>query len=425
MSLTAARRLDARYGTDLDLGPQPLLSGAPHAKQEQFSQEFQLQSAESSRVRWVAGLYLIGIDERYDPTIFRYGGAYSERLGGRILQTLESAGMVSSYAGYGQATVPLGEATRVTGGLRYTIEKRSARARGEQRFDRAPFVRPIPGLPLLTEEPLRDSETFRQLSWRASLDYDVADDILAYASLSRGFQSGGWNLQTPQNPAFDEERVDDLEVGLKFADRSLGVEADLGFFYYNYADLQVSAITPAGSATTNATSAEIYGLELQLGLRPGERTDVAFGGQWLSARYNRFENATCTDYDQDAAVPYLPGACDVTDNRLPLAPRFKLNLGANHRVPLGATGTVILSGNLSYNSGYFSEPDNVVQQDAFTTIDLTAEWRPVRPGPSLRLWALNLTGTRYSDSLVTFPTTGVLQRPAAPRRLGASVEYSF
>ena len=41
------------------------------------------------------------------------------------------------------------------------------------------------------------------------------------------------------------------------------------------------------------------------------------------------------------------------------------------------------------------------------------------------LWALNLTDADYYDSLVTFPTTGVLQRPSAPRRLGASLTYTL
>jgi outer membrane receptor protein involved in Fe transport len=66
-----------------------------------------------------------------------------------------------------------------------------------------------------------------------------------------------------------------------------------------------------------------------------------------------------------------------------------------------------------------------VEQGAFTTLDAALEWHPAQRGPSLRLWAQNLTGSEYYDSLVTFPTTGVLQRPAAPRRLGFSIGYSY
>jgi iron complex outermembrane recepter protein len=425
MSLSAVRRARARFGFDLDLGPRPLFSGAPTAEQRQISQEFQLQSSKSSRLRWLAGLYYIRIGEKYDPTLFGYGGSYSALLGGRIRQTLSDRGIASSYAAYSQGTLPIGRASELTLGLRYTIERRLVEAKGGRLFDNSPFVRPIPGLPLLTEEPFRNSENFRELTWRASLDRHFSDQMMGYLAVSRGFQSGGWNLQTPQNPAFGPERLDDFEAGLKFVDRSRRFRADTTVFYYDYSELQVSAATPIGSVTTNAASAEIYGIDLQLDARFGQSTDLTLGAQLLKARFKHFPNATCTDFSADAVIPYSPITCDVTGNRLPFAPKLKFNAGANHQISLGRNGTLVLSANLAYNSGYFSEPDNVVRQKAFTTVDATAEWRMNPRGPSVRFWMLNLTGSHYYNSLVTFPTAGVLQSPSPPRRVGASVAYSF
>ena len=231
--------------------------------------------------------------------------------------------------------MPIGEATQLTLGLRYTIEDRSVRANGERLFDNPPFVRPIPGLPLLAQEPLRNSDTFRELTWRASLDRHFSDELMGYVSASRGFQSGGWNLQTPQNPAFGPETLDDFEAGLKYVDRSRRFRADANVFYYDYSDLQVSALTPIGQATTNAASAEIYGLELQLDARLGQRTDVTFGAQLLQARFKRFPNATCTNFSHGAAVPYAPITCDVTGNRLPFAPEVQVQC---RRKPPGLAG---------------------------------------------------------------------------------------
>jgi len=330
ISLTALRRMHARYHADLDLGPEPLLTGDPIAEQDQFSQELQLRSGEGLPIRWVAGLYYIGLSERYDPTTFTYGGGYSAFVAGRSFQSIEDEGKVASYAAYGQASLPLGKSTRLTAGLRYTFKYASGRLR-----------------------------------------------------------------------------------------------ADAAFFYYDYRDLQVSAFTAIGSVTANATSADIYGIDLQLGGRLGDATDLTLGAQWLHARFDRFDNATCTDYSQDAPVPYLPVKCDATGNRLPFAPKFKANLGATRRFGLGKSGTLLLAGNLAYNDGYYSEADNVVRQDAYATVDISAEWRPAGRGPSVKLWVLNLTGAHYSGTLVTFPTTGVLQRPADPRRFGASVAYGF
>jgi outer membrane receptor protein involved in Fe transport len=425
MSLTALRQMHARYGADLDQGPMALWWGTPTAKQKQFSQEFQLQSDETAPVQWVAGLFYIHAREQYDPTPFFYGGRYSARLGGRVRQTLFDRGEVSSYAAYGQGSVPLGDATRLTLGLRYTVEDRAVEANGEQVYDNPPFVRPIPGLPLLSEEPFRNSETFSELTWRASLDRDFSAEVMGYLTASRGFQSGGWNLQTPQAPAFGPETLDDFEAGLKYADRSGRLRADASVFYYDYSDLQVSAITPIGSVTTNAASAEIYGLSLQLDAQLDRQTDVALGLQVLETRFGHFPNAFCVDYSASAAVPYAPMSCDVTGNRLPFAPEFKANAGASHRLALGEQGSVLLSANLAYNSGYFSEPDNVVRQDSYATVDASAEWQPAPRGPSVRLWVLNLTDSRFYSSLATQPTAGVLQMPATPRRFGVTIAYGF
>ena len=424
MSLSALRKLHTRFDVDSDRGPLPLLSASPVVEQKQFSQEFQLQSREPSRLDWVAGLYYIRIEERYDPTNFIYGGTYSERLGGRLSQTLYATGGASSYAAYAQGSLPIGDATRLTLGLRYTIEQRRVRANGEQTFDNAPFVRPIPGLPLLDEEPLRDSKTFDELTWRASLDRQLSDSVMGYLALSSGFQSGGWNLQTPQIPSFEPERLDDFEAGLKFVDRSRRFRADANVFYYNYSDIQVSAITPIGATTANAASAEVYGLGLQMDAMLNGATDVTLGLQWLKTRYKSFPNASCTNYDPHAPNPLAPIACDATGNRFPYAPKLKLNAGASHRLPMGRAGMLQLSGNVAYNSGYFSEPDNVVKQKAYATMDASAEWLPNWSGPSLRLWVLNLTAAEYVISLATMPTVGVFQSPAPPRRFGATLAFS-
>ena len=357
--------------------------------------------------------------------MFSYGGSYSARLSGRIGQTLFDRGGASSYAAYGQGTLPIAEATSLTLGLRYTIEHRSVRANGDQLFDRPPFLRPIPGLPLLTEEPLRSSETFKELTWRASLDRHFSDEVMAYLSASRGFQSGGWNLQTPQNPPFAPERLDAFEAGLKYLDGSRRFRGEASLFYYDYSDLQVSAVTPLGAATTNATSAEVYGLALQVAAELAHDTDVTLGLQALQSRFNLFPTAFCIDYRTDAVVPYLPIACDVTGNRLPYAPELIFTLGVSHQVSLGRFGTLLLGGNLAYNSGYFAEPDNVVRQQAYAVVDLSAEWRPNGRAPSVRLWVLNLTDSQYYNSLAAVATAGVLQSPAAPRRFGASIGYDF
>ena len=198
---------------------------------------------------------------------------------------------------------------------------------------------------------------------------------------------------------------------MKFVDRSRRFRADANIFYYDYSDLQVSAITPIGQATTNATSAEIYGMELQLDARLGKDTMSRLGAQVLKARFKRFPNATCTDFSAGAAIPYAPISCDVTGNRLPFAPKFKFNVGASHQVSLGKAGTLAAERKSGLQFRLFLGTRQCRPAESFATIDASAEWRPNRRGPSVRIWVLNLTDANYYDSLATQPTAGVLQRP--------------
>ena len=266
---------------------------------------------------------------------------------------------------------------------------------------------------------MHDSKTFGELTWRASLDRQLSDTVMGYVSVSRGFQSGGWNLQTPQNPAFGPERLDDFEAGLKFVDRSRRFRADANIFYYDYSDIQVSAITPIGAATANAASAEAYGLELQLDAQLDHGTDVTFGAQLLKTQYKSFPNATCTDFAPTPSIPLLPITCDATGNRFPYAPKLKFNAGANRQISLGRTGTLLLSANLAYNSGYFSEPDNVVRQKAYATVDVSAEWRPLRPvlrcGSGCSISPIPITSPAWRPCRPS--ASSKARRPAAVRRI--------
>ena len=243
-------------------------------------------------------------------------------------------------------------------------------------FDNAPFVRPIPGLPLLTAAPLKNSDTFRELTWRASLDRHITDELMGYVSVSRGFQSGGWNLQTPRIPRSSRNGSTTSRRGLKFADRTHRFRADANIFYYDYSDLQVSALTPIGQATTNAI-AEIYGLELQLDARLGRRTDVSFGAQLLQARYKDFPT-------RPAPISARPSAFLTCRSRATSPATAAIRAKAKVQLrcqPMnsGLGCTLLLSGNFAYNSGYVAEPDNVVRQ-TLATVDLSAEWQPARGG---------------------------------------------
>ena len=229
---------------------------------------------------------------------------------------------------------------------------------------------------------------------------------MGYVSASRGFQSGGWNLQTPQNPAFGPETLDDFEAGLKYADRSRRFRADANVFYYDYSDLQVSALTPIGQATTNATSAEIYGLELQLDARLGRRTDVTLRGAASAGAVQALPQRDLHQFQRRRGHPLC--ADNLRRHRQPPSLRAQAQVQCRRQPPSSrwaGAGTLVLSGNLAYNSGYFAEPDNVVRQDAFAT-------RRCVGGMAARSGAARRSGCGCSIS--PMPTITDAWRPCRP-----------
>ena len=117
MSLSALRRMHARSARTSTRGRSPDGRRTPNAEQDQFSQEFQLQSNEASRVRWVAGplLHPHRRAVRPDPSLATAAAIRrcSAAGSGRPCSMQRDA---SSYAAYGQGTLPIGQATAADAG---------------------------------------------------------------------------------------------------------------------------------------------------------------------------------------------------------------------------------------------------------------------------------------------------------------------
>src|SRR3546814_13677819 len=86
------------------------------------------------------------------------------------------------------------------------------------------------------------SGTFKATTWNLNALYEINRDINVYASVRRGYKSGGFN-STALNPAdrfFAPETVTDYEIGLK-SQWHLGgwqIRANVDLFYDDYKNIQ-------------------------------------------------------------------------------------------------------------------------------------------------------------------------------------------
>lgn len=115
---------------------------------------------------------------------------------------------------------------------------------------------------------------------------------------------------------------------------------------------------------------------------------------------------------------------DVSGNRLPLSQELTANIAADYNRDI-AWGQLNLNAAISYNGDYKFDPDNVVGQDAYTNVNLSANLT-LPNDVTLGLFVRNLTDNEViSYSTAATPLGYITTYDNPPRTWGASVRYRF
>jgi iron complex outermembrane receptor protein len=161
---------------------------------------------------------------------------------------------------------------------------------------------------------------------------------MVYGSVSRGFKSGGYNVDSisgtrPLNDPkvdlrFGKQTVTSTELGLKseWMDRKIRLNAAV--YSMDGTDWQVQQFItlPNGTAApiiTTAGKVRIDGAEFELQARPVSSVLLKAGVAYTDARFEEFKNANA--------------AGEAYDGRpLTFSPRLKSSVSVEHLMPLGA-----------------------------------------------------------------------------------------
>ncbi|MCY4425521.1 MAG: TonB-dependent receptor [Halieaceae bacterium] len=122
----------------------------------------------------------------------------------------------------------------------------------------------------------------------------VLDAGMFYLTYSEGFKAGGFSQFGPDNPlTFDPETVQNTEFGFKVDmwDRRLRVNGAL--YSMEYDDMQIGVSrqvsdTQARFGTTNAGSADLQGLELEVSMLPLEGLLIHLTGSYIDTEFTEF-----------------------------------------------------------------------------------------------------------------------------------------
>jgi iron complex outermembrane receptor protein len=391
-SISAYHEQEWEGHVDFDLGPNHGSHQIFEPTYETFSQELQLLSKDDAKLQWVLGAFYYSDVSGYHPVFIDYAAPNP------ILQdtTIVSEQDTKSWSVFGETKLPLGEATRVTLGLRYTTDDRDAVIAQ---------TTPVPPPASVTQ---RGSKTFSKMTYRAALDHRFGEDVLGYVQVARGFKSGFFNTQTLQSPPgqpptvplpVEPEVLDAYEIGIKSDLLNSRLRANLSAFYYDYQDQQANAFLGSTRILLNAAESEIYGLDFEFVGLPTDNLRVSLVGSYLHARYSDFPNAPRFTPVPAPGVGNIATPVNAKDNEVVNSPTFSGTFAVQYTIPIGAR-QLELNANAYYNGGYFFDFANTREQDAYTWVNASVKWAfGTENEYDLTLWGSNLLSEEVWSSV--------------------------
>ena len=377
-SITAWRDVEITVFSDIDQTPVDILRSGPFTDNaEQFTQEFRIASPGGETFDYVLGAYYYKQEADALRRIY---------AGGTPLFFTDGPIDTDAIALFGNVDFNVSDALTITAGLRYTDEEKTGDY--TQRSEVAPFFnKVIPDLKIDSDE----------ISWTLSANLRWSDEVSTYATVARGFKSGGLNvdpLATP-NPltaddlAFDPEFVTTYELGLKsqFLDDRARISAAV--FYTDYEDRQVSQFDEINGIPTvitrNAGESEIQGAEFEFSFAATSELYLYGSLSYLDGEYTDFRNATAA-------------GADFTGNDTEKTPQYNLSLGAEYRFAVGE-GEFSIAPQYSYLGETWLQPDNGAfnVEDGYGVFNIRAGYDTADGRYGIHLWGKNLGDTAYKE----------------------------
>ncbi len=410
ISYSQLRYQSVNERADEDRSDIPIFAYSFYYKENSFSQELNLTSKDSGRLSWVAGAYYFHDDDRQTNFLISAGG--SPYFPGYLTDQKTSA-----LAGFADATYEVFEKLFLTGGLRYSYEKRDG-----SYLIQSPAVGAVGGASA--------EKSFNGVTPRAVIRYELSSRTNVYASFTRGFKSGAFNVsgQDVAHPV-DPEKVDAYEVGYKTASSAL--RFDTSAYYYNYSNLQLASYIAAHSFLRNAARARIYGADANILYSPISTLTLRTGLAYNNAKFTSFPNAPVDVQclDPVACGPgygaFLTGlTTDARGKYLARSPVFTGTFGVEYGVDVGA-GELVFNADYYRTSRVYFDPANQYSQAPYGILNLRATYHLPGDHVSISLYGTNVTDTVYRSELLSQPPFGPVQTYGEPASYGISLSTKF
>jgi len=421
------RQYDATTRGDIDATPRFLFHSNTETAQEQFSNELRY-AISTDRLDLTLGGFWFKQDLAYtenrelrrdlpvnlQPPVF-YGGGSQEH---------EVIGV------FANAQYELFDNLSVIAGIRWNQETKDAavtyvlpRAQCSVLQGTCP-TGTQPFNPATETNGFTDSVRFRNLSPKLGLQYEFGAGQV-YGHWSRGYRSGGYNFRITNvavfnrafaatgNLFFDEEKVDNYEIGGKFQTADSSFTFNVAAYMTKVGNMQreVNLADPGAGVVQNilnTADATISGFEAEARMRVSQSLAFTANIGIIEAEYDR----VLFDISGDGLINDTDLALS-----LPRVPPITVGAGLIHELELG-NSTVLTRVNYQYRDEAAYTDDNLGWLNALSNLEANITWETPVDGLSLSLYGRNLLDEvqEGGDTQVPFggPNSTGVRRPFAP-----------
>jgi iron complex outermembrane receptor protein len=418
-SITAYRAMRWKSGMDHDGSPLDIFQLSFDMPQHQLSEELQLiGTLFDGRLEYVVGGYYFNEGGHLHDYV-TFPGALLMVDGPNDLQT-------TAKAGYVHLNYKVTDALSITAGGRYSTEHKTFE--GHQSDDNGLVYKITgcypPNMPnnlgapaFLTcqqvlgypsaAEPFRvypvgvHALNFDNFSPTVALQYQFDENVMAYASWSKGFKTGSWTtrLTNPQ-PIYDNslhfnpEKATTEEVGLKSELFDRSVRLNVAGFHTDYRDIQLNSQIGTSPTLVNAGDARIWGAEIEAEalLGGGFSANASLG--YTDAQYTRIAPGV-QDNGQALTLHSCPGTSTARACDLPKTPKLKFNIGPQYIASLGDESELQFNLDYTYTSHTFNDLGNSLALERLASSMLNASITYRAPGDK---WEVVVGGTNLTDT---------------------------
>jgi len=277
--------------------------------------------------------------------------------------------------------------------------------------------------------PVNGPTTFSAFTPKFAVDYRVDDDMLLYASVQKGFKSGGYNIGSSQRDPFEAENIWSYEAGMKSELADGRVRLNMAAFYYDYSNLQAQDSVGNQPIIRNVGKAKVEGVEIEALAIVNQYFQVDGSVTYANAQFTEGE---LSEPLRPAPLTQDPGTLiqSLEGLTLPRAPEWKFNIGGQATVPVGEVGDLVLRVDYGWQSKIYYTVFNIdaASQDSYGILNARAELMSSEGKWSLAAYGKNLTDELYFANQIltgTFYGAEFVGSLGAPRTYGLELKVNF